>query len=221
MKQLILSLVIGVAAIGLVLPQQANAVPTLRVSDGIEAHTIVLENGAAADGHPKPEVVLFTDIIGTWTINVTTGIALTEGRPFMDLNSINVSTTGPSSLHIEFSQTGFTTYNGSWEARIGGTAADTIQYSTYLGTSNNLFEQSTLLTNAGPLGGAFANTTTNPGIVIANPYSLTQSVQFTHPGSGSTSFNAELRSVPEPSALLLMGLGFLGLALWQRREARS
>ncbi|MBH0176687.1 MAG: PEP-CTERM sorting domain-containing protein [Nitrospira sp.] len=224
MKQLILSLVLGVAAIGILLPQQASAVPTLMLSDGITTHTVVLSDGAATDQSTEPGVVVFNGAIGSWSVNVTTGIVLNEGRPYMDLNSINVSSTSASSttLSIYFSETGFTTDNGFWEAAIGGTARNSIQYSTYLGTSNNLFDTSTGLTNSGPLGsGAFSSTLTSLNIVTG-PYSLTQYVQIQHgAGTRSTSFNAELRSVPEPSALLLMGLGFLGLALWRRREAQN
>jgi hypothetical protein len=224
MKQIILSMVLGIAAIGLAVPHQANAVPTLTLSDGITTHTVVLSDGAAGDQSTDLGVVTFNGAIGNWSVNVTTGIVLNEGRPYLDLNSINVSSTSTAAttLNIYFSQTGFTANNGSWEAEIGGVARNTVAYSTYLGTSNTLFDTTTGLTNSGLLGsGAFSNTTAS-NTILTGPYSLTQYVQIVHgAGTRNTSFNAELRSVPEPSALLLMGLGFLGLALWRQREARS
>ncbi len=208
----------------MVAPQQATAVPTMRLTNGSETHTIVLSDGSPADQSPIPGIVVFHDSLGDWSINVTTGIVLNEGRPYMDLNSINISniSSGTTPLSIYFSQTGFTTDNGYWEAAIGGTTRSSLQYSTYLGTSNTLFDTSTPLTNSGLLGpGAFANMFTSDTI-LTSPYLLTQYVEIAYnAGTGGTSFNAELRSVPEPSALLLMGLGFLGLALWQRREAHS
>jgi hypothetical protein len=225
MKKIILSTVLGIAAIGLAVPHQANAVPTLMLSDGITTHTVVLSDGAAGDQSTDPGVVTFNGAIGSWSVNVTTGIVLNEGRPYMDLNSINVSSTtstASTTLNIYFSQTGFTANNGSWEAAIGGVARNTVAYSTYLGASNALFDTSVGLTNSGLLGsGAFSNTTAS-NTILPGPYSLTQYIQIVHgAGTRNTSFNAELRSVPEPSALLLMGLGFLGLALWRQREARS
>jgi hypothetical protein len=142
----------------------------------------------------------------------------------MDLNSINVSSmsSGATTLNIYFSETGFTPDHGYWQAAIGGTAGGTMQYSTYIGASNTLFDTSTGLTSSGILGGGpFANAGTSTTI-FSGPYALTQHVQITH-GSGveASSFNAELRGVPEPSALLLLGLGFLGIALWRRKEARA
>jgi len=65
------------------------------------------------------------------------------------------------------------------------------------------------------------------GNVDADPdfFSLTQVVQITHGASGNltrvTSFDANLRSVPEPGTILLIGTGLLGLAGLGRRRLRK
>jgi hypothetical protein len=53
--------------------------------------------------------------------------------------------------------------------------------------------------------------------VKSTPYSLTVEIDINHSTAGNISFDAELR-VPEPSVILLLGLGLMGLWGWRRKS---
>ncbi|MHA1114267.1 MAG: PEP-CTERM sorting domain-containing protein, partial [Alphaproteobacteria bacterium] len=57
-------------------------------------------------------------------------------------------------------------------------------------------------------------------ISTGTPYSLTMVVTVTHDNAGDlTSFDAELKILPEPAVLALFGMGLTGLGLLSRRRA--
>lgn len=231
MNRLALSMVLGLALTGLAVPRQADAVPTLWLSDGV--NSVMVSDGGAGDLNSVAGAVTLATNLGRWAINVTTGLTYpalgTADSPQLELSSLNVSSSrgGSSTLTIMFSQTGFTSLGGDWNASWGGISTGTVQYQTYMDGTNTIFGTGTALTNTGLLtAGPFSGTNTSDAIVGA-PYSLTQLVTINHGrGVNLSSFNAELsggvsRGVPEPSTLLLLGVGFLGLALWRRKEASA
>src|SRR6185369_7584342 len=86
----------------------AWATPTLRLFDGTSTKTVA--DGSIDDLNPLAGVVLYSGALGSWIVNVETGItkptAGTALDPYMDLNSSNTSTAA-GSLHVLFSETGF------------------------------------------------------------------------------------------------------------------
>jgi hypothetical protein len=206
----------------------ARAVSTLRLSDDGGATWVTISDGAVGDNNGNAGVVTFIDDIGSWLVNVTTGITKpTVGSstdPYMDLNSVNVSTSGPASLVIQWSDTDFGPLINavSMVALIGGTTAGTVTYSTYYDPGNALFGLTNQLAPPSvSTPGAFASTFGGLLPATQGQFSITQQIVISHTGAGSSSFDAELK-VPEGGATLtLLGGALLGVGLLRRKFAKA
>lgn len=189
----------------------------------------VVDNGAGDLLPLDAGVIVFSGSIDNWLINVTTGLSkpviggATEAQ--LELNSVNVSTSGPGILEIQLTDTDFSLpaavgAQGVLTSTFGGVAGGTIELTQILDPDNTEFAVLTpandVVLQTGLLGpGAFASTLSTAAPVLG-PFSLTEVVVITH-GSGvtTTSFNAESTVVPVPAAFLLglLGLGAAGLGL--------
>jgi hypothetical protein len=216
-----LALVLAVAMI-LVIPTGADAGLVLFLDDQI-GNTVTINDNGIGDINPLAGVVTFSGSLGSWLVNVATGVSkpLLGPNPNIDLNSVDVSL-GAGTLIIRMTDTDFTVPAGptGFTSLIGGTTDGTVVYSTWFDNANAQFGMTSPLAAAGPFGpGAFSGTFHNSGLPVGL-FSMTQEVQITHSrGVQITSFNAKL-SVPEPGTLMLMGLGLLSIGFSSRRARR-
>ena len=106
------------------------AIPTIKLFDGV--NTISVPDGSGSDSDPAPGIVSWIGPVGVvWQVNVTTGTSGgSAAYPFLDLNSVNATSTAGGTLTISFSDTGFGPSDGCVGVSVGGTAGGTVQFET-------------------------------------------------------------------------------------------
>src|SRR3972149_5103314 len=148
------------------------------------------------------------------------GIRTADALP-LGISLYVVTTTTGGTLNVAITQTGLgplPTGSSSLRTSVGGVTSGTVSFNTYYDISDLAFGTGTLAGSLGPYGpGAFSGVTGAPITTGANLYSITANASITQAGAGSTSFNDEV-SVPEPSTLLLLGGGLVGIGIWFRRK---
>lgn len=211
-----------ISPIPMALPSPFPAPPVLEIAD----------NGM---GDLNPAVGLIGFIGAVQGFNVTIGGVGGGANPGaeLDLVSVAVSTFGganqPASgaLELTLSEQNLNVASGAnllnFFSAIGGTTQGRVSYWMYVDDGNNLFGLSQLIRM-----GTFTGTPGNNAFEddasalrsITDTFSMTLRVVIEHgDGTRTTSFdfNGMTGRIPEPSTLLLFGIGVLGLAMLRRR----
>ena len=207
----------------------AQAVPTLTLSlsDGTSSVT-VLDN-SAGDLNPLLGSISYLDAVGfpVWSsFEVNSGIS----KPNIENSSVlsvmdlhfNGTSTGAGTFTLTLMDTGFNlntpnvSPNTEASLQIGGTssALGSVKFDALY--NGNLIG-STLST-----GSPFADTAVT-FLDTVNAYSLTEILTITHTKAGITTGDAylALTPVPEPGTMMLLGAGFLGLAIYGKRRKNA
>ena len=208
----------------------AHALLAFDISDGIT--TTAFSEGSSFDESLDPGRIEFNDSVGVFNIVFATGLSKPligdDTQAVIDLLSLSLSSTAGGSLTIKMTDTDFTqaAYMGFMTTNIGGTSTGSVNIKTYIDSTNTAFGTETLLADldvanfAGTSVAAFSGHESDWIYTGDTPYSLTMIVTVTHDNAGDlTSFDAELRVLPEPAALALFGIGLTGLGLVSRRRA--
>jgi hypothetical protein len=209
---------------------QANL--SLRVIDGVTTIATITDGGAG-DLNPLSGAVTFIGSFGAAITNIDSGLSKpiigSITAPELHLDGL-LASSGAISLTLMLSDTEFSGSLGDFFASIGGVLGgglgSNITYSVYRDLTNTLFGTGagTLVCSVGPLtaspfGGNCANT-----LGLDSNYSITLVAALNHAGEGHSSFNAVAKDdvpVPEPSAMILISIGMIGVAAWSKRKTMA
>lgn len=203
--------------------QQTDAALIVELENG--ASTVTVTDNGVGDSDPTLGSVTYVGSVGVFDINVTTGISKplvgSATEPILTLNSVNTSSTAAGTLKVRMTATDFTGPVGAGLAApldFGGTTNGTAALDAYVDSSNAAFGMATPAGSLGAFGPGPFDDSSASIVSATGPYSATLEATIVHAAPlDITSFGGQLRVVPEPGSLALIGLGALLVGRRRRR----
>jgi hypothetical protein len=203
----------------------ANALALKYSTDGIN-YTTVTDNGAGDLASAAGTMFFLTSAGGFSSFQVNSNTVSTPALGALFTNTFEITSSGPGTLWLQVSDF---PYNLSMPLGSGANSKTgltfqmgnaTVDLETFWGTT--LFDMSNLISDIDvfSFGINFDLTTLQ---AITDPFSLTELLIIHHNGATTSQVTGslELTPVPEPGTMLLLGAGFLGLAIYGKRRKNA
>lgn len=193
------------AALAMALTTAAEAIPTLTLSDGITTHVL----NPSVDGN-------FYDTIGNFTFN---GAGQSDQNALDLYFGLSTSRFGGGTLTIKYSDTGFNVQSAGVAYNLTAIPQGSVNFSGYyaplLGTA------ALIGSGSGAAGSNINYSNETPQMLPDGTYTFSEVIEITQGANKFSMLNSSIAPVPEPGTMVLLGSGFLILAIYYKRKKNA